>query len=152
TFTYDSGDGRIKQVSGATTTRYFNNLLEEVNGQPTQFYYAGPILVAQKDSNGTKLWYHADRLGSIRMMSDASGAMVNSYDYRPFGARQSASGTAANDRGFTGHIEDASTGLIYMGARYYNATLDRFISADTEVGHVLDPQDWNRYSYVDNNP
>jgi RHS repeat-associated protein len=57
-----------------------------------------------------------------------------------------------NERTFTGHINDAETGLIYMGARYYDAALGRFISADTIIASLANPQSLNRYSYVYNNP
>src|SRR6185503_5522379 len=100
----------IKKTQGANTTLYFSTLLEEVNGSPIQYYYVGPILVARKDGQGTKHWYHADRLGSIRLMTDASGAEAKDYDYRPFGEVASSTGTASNERGFTGHVADSETG------------------------------------------
>lgn len=47
---------------------------------------------------------------------------------------------------------DASDGLLYYGARYYDAQLGRFISADTIVPSAGNPQSLNRYSYALNNP
>jgi RHS repeat-associated protein len=44
------------------------------------------------------------------------------------------------------------TGLYYYGARYYDPTIGRFISADTIVPSSMNPQALNRYSYVYNNP
>ena len=46
------------------------------------------------------------------------------------------------------------TGLDYFGARYYASTQGRFTSTDPLLssGSVEDPQSWNRYSYVLNNP
>jgi RHS repeat-associated protein len=152
TFGYGPGEERVRKTQGANTTLYFGRLLEVVNGSPVQYYYAGPLLVARKDAAGTKTWYHTDRLGSVRLMTNASGSMVNSYDYSPFGEQQSTTSAVSNERGFTGHIEDAETGLTYMGARYYDPKLGRFLSADTMVGQIHEPQDLNRYSYVDNNP
>ena len=52
---------------------------------------------------------------------------------------------------YTGKELD-NTGLYYYEARYYDATVGRFLSADTLVPNPEDPQDLNRYSYVDNNP
>ena len=49
------------------------------------------------------MWYPAARLGSIRLMTNASGVEVKDYDYQAFGATQSQSGTERNERGFTGH-------------------------------------------------
>ncbi len=53
---------------------------------------------------------------------------------------------------FTGQRLDTGTGLYYYGARYYDAALGRFISADTIVPGAGSPQALNRYAYVYNNP
>ncbi|HZM76517.1 MAG TPA: RHS repeat-associated core domain-containing protein [Candidatus Limnocylindrales bacterium] len=151
TFAYDAGERRLKKASGASTTRYLSKHLEEINGALVKYYFAGPILVA-RSSGGVKVWYHADRLGSTRLMTDASGAEVRDYDYKPFGDLQSTSGPAANERDFTGHIRDTESGLLYMTARYHDPKLGRFISPDTVIPKLDNPQDINRYSYVRNNP
>ncbi len=56
------------------------------------------------------------------------------------------------DFGFAGQRYDSSTGLIYMGARYYDPALGRFISPDTIVQQRNDPQSYNRYAYARDNP
>lgn len=56
------------------------------------------------------------------------------------------------DIGFAGQHFDSATGLIYMGGRYYDPQLGRFISPDSVVPEQGDPQALNRYSYVRNNP
>jgi RHS repeat-associated protein len=85
-------------------------------------------------------------------MTNASGAEVKDYDYQAFGTIHSISGAERNEREFTGHIRDAETQLIYMGARYYDAALGRFISADTIIASLANPQSLNRYAYAYNNP
>jgi RHS repeat-associated protein len=55
------------------------------------------------------------------------------------------------DIGFTAQRLDAS-GLMYYGARYYSPVIGRFVSADTIVPNAANPQAWNRYTYVHNNP
>ena len=54
--------------------------------------------------------------------------------------------------GYTGHDMDTEYGLINMNARLYDPLLGRFISADSVIGDVYNPQSLNRYSYVLNNP
>ncbi len=71
--------------------------------------------------------------------------------YFPFGGTRYASGTLNTDKLFTGQRLD-ETGLYYYGARYYDATIGRFISADTLVPDSKNPQSLNRYSYCRNNP
>ncbi|RLD97622.1 MAG: hypothetical protein DRI92_05310, partial [Aquificota bacterium] len=53
---------------------------------------------------------------------------------------------------FTGQREDATIGLYFYNARYYDPALGRFISADTVVPNLGNPQSLNRYSYVLGNP
>jgi RHS repeat-associated protein len=59
---------------------------------------------------------------------------------------------AANERFFTGQIEDEDAGLYFFNARYLETGIARFISPDTIVPNPSDPRDHNRYSYVRNNP
>jgi RHS repeat-associated protein len=151
TFAYDEDEQRVKKTTGSNVTRYFSPTLERVNTSDIQYYYADGILVAKKEA-GVKSWYHADRLSSTRLMTNASGAEIKDYDYRAFGSTLSSSGTASNERGYTGHITDGESSLVYMGGRYYDATLSRFISADDIIPDPENPQAYNRYSYVYNNP
>ena len=75
--------------------------------------------------------------------------------YYPFGRVQTTSpqaGTFQVSRQFTGQVLDAETGLYYYNARYYDPELGRFIQADTIIPDLSDPQSYNRYSYVRNNP
>lgn len=150
TFTYGPGEQRLQKISGGVTTNYFSNLVEQVGTTDVQYYYAGPILVAKKEG-ANKTFYHADRLGSIRLLTNSTGGEAQEYNYQPFGT-QSGSGSATNERGFTGHRTDAETGLIYMVARYQDPALGRFLAADTIVPDPADPQTLNRYSYAGNNP
>jgi RHS repeat-associated protein len=55
------------------------------------------------------------------------------------------------DKLFTGQRLD-DTGLYFYNARYYDATIGRFISADTIIPNPMNPQAFNRYSYCFNNP
>ncbi|MCI0528597.1 MAG: RHS repeat-associated core domain-containing protein, partial [Nitrospira sp.] len=59
---------------------------------------------------------------------------------------------ALTDQGFTGHKHNDDLKLIYMNARFYVPSLNRFISADTIVPNPQNPQSFNRYSYAYNNP
>jgi RHS repeat-associated protein len=55
----------------------------------------------------------------------------------------------------TGKERDAESGLDYFGARYYASTMGRWVSPDPgklNLKHLLNPQKWNKYAYVLNNP
>ncbi|MCP4529095.1 MAG: RHS repeat-associated core domain-containing protein [Aestuariibacter sp.] len=74
--------------------------------------------------------------------------------YYPYGEeRWSASGgTLTTDYGFTGQRKERGIGLYDYNARFYDPALGRFVSADTIVPDPGNPQSFNRYSYVRNNP
>ncbi|RMP07207.1 hypothetical protein ALQ28_200042 [Pseudomonas syringae pv. delphinii] len=57
-----------------------------------------------------------------------------------------------NKIGFHGKPFDDSTGLSYMGARYYNPILGRFLTLDPEDVVVENIHSFNRYAYANNNP
>ena len=52
----------------------------------------------------------------------------------------------------SGKERDADTGLDYFGTRYYGGAQGRFLTVDPGPFAIADPQSWNRYSYVQNNP
>ena len=101
---------------------------------------------------GTVYYLHADHLGSTSVTTDGSGALVNSQTYFAFGAIRSSAGNQVSDHGFTGQKFDAGDALMYYGARYYDPLLARFTQADTIVPGAGNPQSFNRYSYVLDNP
>jgi RHS repeat-associated protein len=151
TFLYNDQGERIQKSGPGSTIQYFGGLVEIVNGKMVKYYFVGSIIVARQDETG-KYWYHSDRLGSVQIMTDINGQKVNSYEFAAFGWTLENSGSAANSIGFTGQINDLEIGLIYMGARYYDPLLGRFISPDSVVPDPADPQALNRYAYAYNNP
>ncbi len=74
----------------------------------------------------------------------------NSSDYKPFGQEANATGT--EKYAFTGQYSEAEIGLYYFGARWYDASLGRFISEDPIKGSMLSSQSQNPYVYCMNNP
>jgi RHS repeat-associated protein len=85
-------------------------------------------------------------------MTDYEGTVVEAMDYLPFG-EQIAGGTDTA-RKFTGKERDGESGLDNFGARYNSSWMGRFMTPDEPFmdQHPGDPQSWNLYSYVRNNP
>ena len=101
----------------------------------------------------TITFYHNDVSGSPMVATDASGNVVWKESYRPYGekmVRQPAS--ASNTIGFHNRPFDDSTGLSYMGARYYDPVVGRFMGIDPEGFDPANIHSFNRYSYANNNP
>jgi RHS repeat-associated protein len=84
-------------------------------------------------------------------MVNASGLVTAAYKYDAWG-RFLQTGPSSNHKTYTGHAYDAETGLTYFGARYYDATLGRFISQDPLPGDTTNPPSLQRYLYAYDNP
>ncbi|WP_460877787.1 RHS repeat-associated core domain-containing protein, partial [Rhodanobacter koreensis] len=63
-----------------------------------------------------------------------------------------ALGMAPNGPGYTGHVNDPDTGLVYMQARYYDPAVGRFISTDPAGLSAGNTFNFSRYAYANNNP
>lgn len=153
TFVYDGDGGRVKKIVGTLTSLYIGKLYECENTACTKLIFAGSQRIAMKQViNGVVDYYHPDHLGSTSVVTTATGTLEQSLAYYPFGGTWVNTGTANVPYKYTGKELDASTGLYFYEARYYDPALGRFISADTIVPSPRDPQSLNRYSYVGNNP
>ncbi len=171
-FTYDSEHQRIKQVAPGLMTLYLNaqGAMSEklVGGSSTtwrDYLYTDGKLAAQRDrvvSTGTVTWSYfvTDHLGSAAVITSAAGTVTERLSYDAWGKRRNANGTdavcgtitSAATRGFTGHEMLGGLCLVNMNARIYDPDLGRFMAADTHVTDPLNLQDWNAYTYVNNNP
>lgn len=94
-------------------------------------------------------YYHTDTLGTPVLESNAAGTVTYVREHKPYG--QQALGTKKDGPGFTGHVEDADTGLTYMQSRYYDSEAGRFISVDP-VSSGTTGDNYSRYWYANNNP
>src|SRR5207247_2304839 len=93
----------------------------------------------------------ADHQGSEQLAVDAGSGAVSRQRALPFGADRGPATQLPGDRGFLGKVEDSSTGLDYLGARYYDPSIGRFLSPDP-LADLANPQSLNPYSYALNNP
>ncbi|MFD0476428.1 RHS repeat-associated core domain-containing protein [Nonomuraea thailandensis] len=92
-----------------------------------------------------------DNQGSVQLSVPAGAtAAAHVRSYQPYG-RPGGTDRTATDRGWIGQIEDASTGLSYLNARYYDPSMGRFVSPDP-LFDVARPQTLNPYAYGLNNP
>ncbi|WP_422625689.1 RHS repeat-associated core domain-containing protein [Rhodoferax sp.] len=99
----------------------------------------------------TTRYQHTDALGSPIAVSDESGAVIQTSEYEPYG--QLLNRPLADGPGFTGHVQDAATGLTYMQQRYYDPGIGRNLSVDPVTAYDSgDYRYFNRYAYAFNNP
>ena len=164
-YVYDGEGRRVQKVvggaSGITTTYVYNitgQLLAEYGG-------------TAPEAPGTRYLTPA-HLGSTRVVTgaDVTGAsqgVLTRHDYLPFGeeigaalgGRDQIDGYTASrldgpTQKFTGKERDNESGLDYFNARYFSGAGGRFTSIDPENAGAdpEDPQTWNAYAYVGNNP
>jgi RHS repeat-associated protein len=162
TYTYD-GDGRRLQASTGNGNNQKTNYVWDVTAGPAELvlersgnnglvrrYVNGhrPIFMSTSSSNA--FYYHVDPLGSVRNVTDSTGATQLTYDYEPFGIIRSQSGTLANVLRFDGQYQDA-TGLYHLRARQYDPASARFLSADPLEAQAADAIS-STYVYASNRP
>ncbi len=100
-------------------------------------------------------YLHKDHVGSTHVVTDDAGEVVARTIYRPFGEidHTSSEGNDIFRAKFGGQEFDGETELYYFDARYYDATIGRFITADSVMGSgFLQVDAFNRYAFAGNNP
>ena len=166
---YSPDHNRIIKTVDAKTVTYVSKIFERTtssSGTEYQQYImvSGKAIAIRKVKDGAllhDLYLHRDHLGSVDVITDETGAIVERLSFDAFGAKRlptnwmsgSITPTLDNLRiGYTGHESDDESGLINMGARMYDPILGRFLSPDSTVAYPYSTQGFNRYSYTDNNP
>jgi len=161
-YRYDIHGRRVRSLSGAGAlhSMYANDgqLLFQKNertGKSIDYILLGGSVVAQVEKpivggTATTTYQHTDALGSPVASTNASRAVVESSEYEPFGRVGNRSNR--DGMGYTGHAEDAATGLVYMQQRYYDPLTGRFDSVDPVTAYGNPVGAFNRYWYASGNP
>ncbi len=93
-----------------------------------------------------------DGQGSVRHLTDTSGALILSRHYDAWGTIRHSSGSASTRLGYTGELVDGATGLVYLRARHYSPALGRFLQRDSLRASPPPRSRCNRSSYAHANP
>jgi RHS repeat-associated protein len=155
TYTYDGDGRRVEKTAGGVTTTYVydaaGNLAAEYSSQP-------PSMPCQT------CYLTTDHLGSTRAITSQTGGLVSRHDFLPFGEELATTNrTPAQGYGVADNVMQRYTGqqrdlegpvLDYFGARYFQGAQGRFTSPDAPFADQgpVDPQSWNMFTYVRNNP
>ncbi|WP_250624385.1 RHS repeat domain-containing protein [Pinirhizobacter soli] len=110
-----------------------------------------PMLMAQvANAAETVTYYYSDNQGTVLATANSAGALTSASDYRPYGAQ--TFGSPSDGPGYTGHVNDVDSSLVYMQARYYDPVVGRFLSTDPVKPAVEKLFGFSRYAYANNNP
>ncbi|WP_444888875.1 FG-GAP-like repeat-containing protein [Microbulbifer sp. JMSA008] len=187
------GNNTTEFLYGPSHSRYYRKDTNSSNGEVTETWYIGGIERIQKSSKpneiewkrhlvGTavytvktdkefkvlstdKLFLYKDHLGSMDLITDKTGKVVQEMSFDAWGQRRNSANwnalslTALSNfdhsrttRGYTGHEMLDEVGLIHMNGRIYDPRLGRFMQADLIIDGELNTQGYNRYSYGKNSP
>jgi len=145
---YGTGFQILEETDGAGNYEYFNA------------YFNGMFLARSEPDNWVDHFF-LDALGNVRSVYGDGDPDGGASDYYPFGGERPIPSCCPTNPGgvnvpfkFTGKERDSESGLDNFGARYDSSSIGRFMSAD-QLGpgqHPGNPQTWNLYSYVLNNP
>jgi RHS repeat-associated protein len=95
-------------------------------------------------------YIHTDALGTPVAVTNAAGTVIERSVYEPYG--QLINRPLTDGPGFTGHVQDAATGLTYMQQRYYDPMIGRVLSVDPVTANPKNGGNFNRYWYASGNP
>ncbi len=162
----------MKKVVNGTTTIFLYSLngqiIAESNSAGTisaEYVYLNNQPLAKIEGTNT-YYYHNDHLGTPQKMTDSTGPVVWSADYKPFGEAIITVSTITNNLRFPGQYFDAETGLHYNYFRDYSPTTGRYLEVDPLLSlflykgesffaipyYVANPNRLHEYIYSASNP
>jgi RHS repeat-associated protein len=178
TFNAENKQVEVKRLTGEVIGKYFYDgegkrvkKVVETTGETTIFVYAGGKLIAEYSTvsppqNRQTRYFGTDLLVTPRVITNQAGEVISRRDYKEFGEEI---GTNVGSRtsgekygivedgvrqGFTNYEKDRETNLDFAEARMYQNRHGRFTAVDPLLasGKSANPQTFNRFVYVGNNP
>ena len=170
TYLYNGIGLRTGKVTGEEIKGfYYNNgsiVLETgTDGQILATNTRGLRLISRETEADTMYYMHNAR-GDVIKLTDEKGNVIMDYSYDPFGNGKEVDSNKFGMNGFnpqvtatidnpfrySGEYLDAETGNYYLRARYYDPSIQRFITEDSYKGEINKPYSLNSYSYCWNDP
>jgi RHS repeat-associated protein len=158
-YVYDASGSRLLRKSPTETTFYLPGMelrLDQSTKAVTakRYYSLGAQTVAVRDAKGVT-FLAGDHQGTSQLAIDPATGTTERRRLDPFGKGRDGNSSDpskwVDDKGFVGGTNDETSGLVTLGAREYDTTAGRFISADPLIDYT-DPQQINGYAYSNNNP
>jgi RHS repeat-associated protein len=156
-YTYDGDGERVKK--GSSVLYWYGGgatpLVEtdSAGNNPVEYIFFGGARIARRDASANVTYYFSDQIGTTRTMTDSTGHLCYDADFYPFGGERTPYvNTCSQSYKFAGMERDSETQNDHTMFRYYASNTGRWLSPDPLGGDVTNPQSFNRYAYVLNNP
>ncbi|HRP71437.1 MAG TPA: RHS repeat-associated core domain-containing protein [Luteimonas sp.] len=162
-YEYDGHGRRVHAMtvgSSAIESQYANSgqVLRQKNYKQNKeidyIYLGGSMVAFQERPIGTSTnvvkYQHTDALGTPVAVTNAAKTAIEASEYEPYG--QLVNKPLFDGPGYTGHVQDAATGLTYMQQRYMDPQLGVFLSVDPVTAYQQPVVSFNRYRYANGNP
>jgi RHS repeat-associated protein len=157
-YSYDALGRRVERVAGGTTYDFVldgSNPLDEYQASvwPTVWSRTNGSIFTY--ANGTTYFNRTDNIGAPRVSTDYTGTVKRTETIGPFGDGFTESYAGLDFTGFAGGVWDQENNGDHFGQREYAKTQGRWLTPDPAGLAAVDPsnpQTWNRYAYVMNNP
>lgn len=160
-YVHDGDGALVTRVSGGHTTKFVNDPLDTVwcpllatdDAKQTTFYiWNGDFALAALSGNEAKFFLE-DHLGSVRLIVDGSGSVLERCDYDAHGVPLSQMKGEILRPGFAGMFYDGAAKLYLTRARGYEPELGRFLQVEPRrrlpLGSI---KDISLYAYCGNDP
>ncbi|MCP3997307.1 MAG: RHS repeat protein [bacterium] len=137
------------------TAGFLSHVVAEIEGGSVQTLYTranDQLIGLYRPASGTTKCFHADGLGSVRVLSNEAGESTDRYAYTAFGDLLEHSGSDGQPYQFVAEPYDPNLGFYYNRARWMFPETGRFLSVDPFMGNVSDPQTLHAYSYAASDP
>jgi RHS repeat-associated protein len=160
-YTYDGNGNRVQKSNGkiywyGAGTEVLDESDSSGNIMDEYLFFNGVRIAHKSVGSGSIYYYAQDFLRTSRVLMTSAGALCYDADFYPYGGEYIFTNTCSQNYKFTGKERDTESNLDNFGARYFSSILGRFMSPDPDnvsAGlHMDDPQSWNGYTYVRNNP
>jgi RHS repeat-associated protein len=167
---YDGDGNRVSKTTANGTTQYlvddenptgYAQVMDELQSSAVvRTYSFGLDLISEVFPAGSPLatghsplsYYVFDGHGSVRALTNAAGAVTDTYDYDAFGILTHSTGTTPNNFLFAGEQFDPDLHFYYNRARYLNASTGRVLSADSAEGKSVAPFSLHKHLYANADP
>ncbi len=156
-YRYDANGIRQSQTVNGVTTRFvvdptaqYAQVLEERSSTGNVLYLLGDDRIARTQGGTTH--YHADGLGSTRLLTTSTGQGADRWWYEAFGEVETSTGSSGNTFLFAGEQLDPNLGHYYLRARYMDPANGRFTQMDLFSGYDSDPVSLHKYLYANGSP